>query len=202
MKAEDRKKHILECSKHLFSTRGYYKTQISDIVEKAKIARGTIYRYFKNKDDIFISLLDTYYMKWEKAISLEASDIDLKTIHPEEFLRHRIRSTLLFFGDDHELCNLILRMGPGLPGILESSVERFETKIVHQIMDDLILGKNNHHIMINLNIELMANLLVGSILRVAFFLFGKNKQEKNAKYIDKVTEEIVRLFSPGLFQTP
>ncbi len=200
MKAEERKKHILECAKHLFSTKGYYKTQISDIVEGAKIARGTIYRYFKNKDDIFISLLDTYYKKWEQTISLEASDIDLKTIHPEEFLRHRIRSTLRFFRDDYELCNLILKMGPGLPGILESSVKRFETKIIHQIMGDLMLGRNNHHIRRSLNIELMANLLVGAILKVAFFLFSKNKHEKNPENIEKITEEVVCLFSPGLFR--
>lgn len=52
MRSEEKKKKILNCAKRLFSKNGFYKTQISDIAKAAKIARGTIYQYFENKDII------------------------------------------------------------------------------------------------------------------------------------------------------
>ena len=57
MDSEQRKKQILQCAKKLFAAKGYYQTQISDIQNAAGVARGTIYQYFKNKDDIFLTLL-------------------------------------------------------------------------------------------------------------------------------------------------
>ena len=83
MKADERKKLILEYAKRLFSRKGYYNTQISDIVDEAKIARGTVYQYFKNKDDIFITLIRDFYNDWEKYISVEMNKIDLGTISPQ-----------------------------------------------------------------------------------------------------------------------
>ena len=43
---------LLENAFDLFITKGINKTSISDIVEKAGVAKGTFYLYFKDKDDI------------------------------------------------------------------------------------------------------------------------------------------------------
>ena len=58
MKPEHRRKQILEIAKKVFAARGYYNTNIEMICKKAGVGRGTIYRYFKNKEDIFAVLLD------------------------------------------------------------------------------------------------------------------------------------------------
>ncbi len=59
MKAVERKQLILDRAKHLFSLKGYYNTQISDIVDDAKIARGTVYQYFRNKKEILYAITTT-----------------------------------------------------------------------------------------------------------------------------------------------
>ncbi len=55
-KAEENKKKKLESllntSFELFTSQGLSKTSISDIVEKAGVAKGTFYLYFKDKYDI------------------------------------------------------------------------------------------------------------------------------------------------------
>ena len=55
-KAEQNKKHkmenLLNTSFELFTSQGLNKTSISDIVEKAGVAKGTFYLYFKDKYDI------------------------------------------------------------------------------------------------------------------------------------------------------
>lgn len=43
---------LLENAFDLFSTKGINKTSISDIVQKAGVAKGTFYLYFKDKEDI------------------------------------------------------------------------------------------------------------------------------------------------------
>lgn len=42
----------------MFAKKGFYKTRISEIAKEAKVADGTVYIYFENKDDILISLFE------------------------------------------------------------------------------------------------------------------------------------------------
>ena len=79
MKADQRKKLILEHAKRLFSKKGYYDTQISDIVDEAKIARGTVYQYFKNKEQVFQELNDLIierFMSRAESVSLTGLNFD------------------------------------------------------------------------------------------------------------------------------
>ena len=49
---EVRKKEILDVSECLFTTRGYSNVTISDIVDEMGVAKGTVYYYFKSKEDL------------------------------------------------------------------------------------------------------------------------------------------------------
>ena len=55
-KAEENKlkkrESLLNTAFELFTTKGIHDTSISDIVEKAGVAKGTFYLYFKDKYDI------------------------------------------------------------------------------------------------------------------------------------------------------
>lgn len=55
---EERKNDILKAAMELFKEKGYEKTAVSDIVKAAGIAQGTFYIYFKNKEDVFISVIE------------------------------------------------------------------------------------------------------------------------------------------------
>lgn len=199
MKPEQRKKLILDSAKKLFSRGGYYQTQISDIIRDAGIARGTIYQYFSNKEDIFITLLEQNYSRWENSVSLAAADIDLSIILPLDYFRHRIKKTLLFFAKDKDLCNIALRVGPGLPGGMATVIRRFEMRVNKLLTADLELGINNGHVRKNLNIELTVNLLVGALFSTAYHYFSLESEPEFPIEIDRATEEIVALFAPGMF---
>lgn len=199
MKADERKKLILEYAKRLFSRKGYYDTQISDIVDEAKIARGTVYQYFKNKDDIFITLIRDFYNDWEKYISIEMNKIDLRTISPVEYMSFRVKNTLQFLSSDPDLCNIVLRMGIGLSGELENSTKRFEKKIHNLIVNDLMLGIRNHNIRKDLNVDMTSHLITGALLKTALTFFGNRKNKKDAMEIDTMTREIIAIFAPAIF---
>jgi AcrR family transcriptional regulator len=201
MKANDRKKAILDCAKRLFSRQGYYETHISHIVQEAKIARGTVYQYFDNKDDVFITLLEEFYTKWRNLVSFEQSNNDLDDISAKAYFQHRIRQTLLFLAEDPDLCNIAVRIGQGLPEKVSMLTDRFRKKIAGMIADDLKIGQQYKMVRDTLNVESTAEMLTGALLRTAYYYFVKKKKKNgySKKEIEKITVEFVDVFVPGIF---
>ena len=198
MKAEKRKKLILAGAKKMFARKGYYETKISDIIKDVKIARGTIYQYFSNKNDIFITLLEDFYKEWEKTTSISFEELKEKNITPKNYFKYRIRKSLEFFANDRDLCNIILRMGHGLGGELEDVIERIKVRIINIFIEELKFGIYNDLVKKDLNIELTASLITGALFFTAEFYFSR--QNNYNVDIEKTTEEIVSIFSPGIFR--
>ncbi len=55
---EARREEILQAAERLFSKNGFFKTGMAEIAEAAQFAMGTVYRFFKSKEDIYISLVE------------------------------------------------------------------------------------------------------------------------------------------------
>jgi len=53
-----RKADILKAAEHVFALKGYDKATIQDIAKKAQYATGTVYLYFRDKGDLYCSLLE------------------------------------------------------------------------------------------------------------------------------------------------
>ena len=66
---EEKKAQILEASIRVFSKKGLNNTKISDIAEAAAVGKGTIYEYFKSKDEIFTASFYFHMEKFEENIS-------------------------------------------------------------------------------------------------------------------------------------
>jgi TetR/AcrR family fatty acid metabolism transcriptional regulator len=56
MRDPDKPQQIIEAAVRVFARKGYYNARVSDIAREAGIAAGTIYLYFKTKDDILVTL--------------------------------------------------------------------------------------------------------------------------------------------------
>lgn len=54
----ERRAAILEAAIETFAQRGFHHARVSDVARQAKVADGTIYLYFKSKDDLLISLFE------------------------------------------------------------------------------------------------------------------------------------------------
>ena len=53
-----RRDAILDAATHVFAERGFFGAQVADVARRAGVAAGTVYLYFKNKDDLLISLFN------------------------------------------------------------------------------------------------------------------------------------------------
>jgi TetR/AcrR family fatty acid metabolism transcriptional regulator len=50
---------ILDAAERVFAQRGFFTAKVADIAKEAGVADGTIYLYFKSKDDLLISLFES-----------------------------------------------------------------------------------------------------------------------------------------------
>ena len=72
-------KRIIDAATKVFAKKGFYNAKVSEIAQEAGIADGTIYIYFKHKDDILISLFEEKMKEvldnMKKQISLETDPL-------------------------------------------------------------------------------------------------------------------------------
>lgn len=72
---ERRQQQIIIAAKRIFSEKGYNKATMEDIAKEAELSPGTIYLYFKNKDELFSSIslrvLQYMNMRLEHALHQE-----------------------------------------------------------------------------------------------------------------------------------
>ena len=71
MKAEDRRKQLLDSAARCFARHGYRGTTTAMIAAEAGISEPIIYRHFRNKHDLFVALIemvaDEVFENWQKA---------------------------------------------------------------------------------------------------------------------------------------
>lgn len=91
-KNNDKYRKIISAATKVFAKNGFYKAKVSEIAKKAGIADGTIYIYFKHKDDILIALFEEKMQEvldnMKKQISLESDP--LKKIQRFAFLHLKL----------------------------------------------------------------------------------------------------------------
>ncbi|HOD54758.1 MAG TPA: TetR/AcrR family transcriptional regulator [Candidatus Cloacimonadota bacterium] len=69
----DKKELILNTAESIFEKYGYAKTSMDDIANEAYIGKGTIYYYFKSKEDIFLELVVHYHKMIRNLVEKEMS---------------------------------------------------------------------------------------------------------------------------------
>src|SRR5262245_43382871 len=93
----DKRETILRAATDVFATRGFFNSQVADVARAAGVAAGTVYLYFKSKDDLLVSIFDRTMkdvMDEARATLAAAADpIDrlrrIATLHLERMSRDR-----------------------------------------------------------------------------------------------------------------
>jgi TetR/AcrR family fatty acid metabolism transcriptional regulator len=62
---------IIEAAIRVFARTGYYNSRVSDIAREAGVASGTIYLYFKTKDEILVTLFREKMAEWVASVRRE-----------------------------------------------------------------------------------------------------------------------------------
>jgi len=57
----DKYQRILDAAVAVFAEKGFFVSRVSDIADRANVADGTVYLYFKNKDEILATAINTAF---------------------------------------------------------------------------------------------------------------------------------------------
>jgi TetR/AcrR family transcriptional regulator, fatty acid metabolism regulator protein len=94
---------ILDAALQVFAEKGFNESKISEIAKRADVGDGTIYLYFKNKDDLLISLFETKLELINRGLQQELRQIaDVR-----DRLRHVVRYHLRLAIEDPKLAAFI-----------------------------------------------------------------------------------------------
>src|SRR3954468_5307653 len=90
---------ILRAAIDVFADRGYFNAQVADVARAAGVAAGTVYLYFRSKDDLLISIFERTLR--EALAEGRAAVADVRA--PGERLRRLARLHLARLGRDRNL---------------------------------------------------------------------------------------------------
>lgn len=113
-KGNDKYHRILEAAVKVFAEQGFYQSTISQIAREAGVADGTIYLYFKNKDDILVQfftyktklVFDRFREEVDKADNCYDKLKNLIRRHLEEFQNDR-NMAVLYQAETHQNSRLV-----------------------------------------------------------------------------------------------
>ncbi|MGD9971755.1 MAG: TetR/AcrR family transcriptional regulator [Desulfatirhabdiaceae bacterium] len=164
---EQRYQTILRASETLFASEGYHKTSMERIADSAEVSVGTVYFYFKNKEDLLIQLLDEIGFELRNLLGTEFRKADVK-------LDGFKRAGEIFF---EEFCQkyperivIIYRESVGQSPLVEEHRKHIFDRLIADVQSALIRLSENNRITFasDLSAEVMAVSIMGMFERLAY----------------------------------
>src|SRR6476619_2153841 len=90
---------ILRAAIDVFAERGYFNAQVADVARAAGVAAGTVYLYFRSKDDLLVSIFER---SMKEVIAAGRESVEARD-HPVDRLREIARLHLGRLGRDRNL---------------------------------------------------------------------------------------------------
>jgi len=189
-----KRERILRAAIKIFSQKGFFSSKVSEIARSAGVADGTIYLYFKNKDDLLISL-------FEEKMAEVVADVREQVAAGDGAL-----SRLRIFIENH--MSLLVREA-GLIEVLQVEL-RQSNKFMKEyvpvkfleyldvISEILELGKREGTFRQDLNVTVARRAVFGALDEMALAYVLSRKRKYNPA---DAAAEIYRIFAEGLCRT-
>jgi TetR/AcrR family fatty acid metabolism transcriptional regulator len=166
---------IIEAAIRVFARAGFYNSRVSDIAREAGVASGTIYLYFKTKDEILVTLFREKMAEWVASVRREiaaepdairklrrlvALHFSVLEQHPDlaEVVQVELRQGHKFFRGASaqevsayfELIGAVLEEGIAAGQFRPDLSVKMATKVLFGAMDQVatswVLGKRGYHL--------------------------------------------------------
>lgn len=103
----EKRDKIIQASLKIFVKKGFFKTQMEDIAKEAGVAKGTLYLYFKSKEELFASFFENIFNQAfsdiEKIKNMPVNAIDKIKIIVKNQIEFCQKNLELFMMMDKEL---------------------------------------------------------------------------------------------------
>ena len=193
-KREARRAAVLNAALEVFAKKGYHGTSISDIIERAGIARGTFYLYFRNKRAIFEELLSSFLGRIGEAV--HRVSLDEGAPSPEVQIRANVTRVFDVLLTEADFTRLLLRQAMGQDPEFDKYLSAFYDRILDLIQGALELGQQLRLVR-PCNTRIAASCLLGSIKEVTAQILRRPEDWQDKRNL--LVDEVLRFSLQGLF---
>jgi TetR/AcrR family fatty acid metabolism transcriptional regulator len=180
----DKREAILRAAIRVFAHNGYFSSKVADIAREAGVADGTVYLYFKSKEEILHSIFDR---SMEEAIAASKKQLE-QTTDPREKLRSIAHMHLERLGADRDLavvCQVELR---GSTKFMEEFSAAGFAEYLNLIRSTFEEGQRAGVFRAELNAKVVAKILFGALDEMATNCIVSKRRYKLAPMADQVLD--------------
>ncbi len=107
---EKRRSELLDAATSVFARKGYWAASISDIIQAASAARGSFYRYFRSKQEVFVAIVDQFREEEMLLVKrLDELSLSPQTVSFQERVRTGILSWLEFYYRNLQAAKIVVQ---------------------------------------------------------------------------------------------
>jgi TetR/AcrR family transcriptional regulator, fatty acid metabolism regulator protein len=188
LKEGNKEKDIIEAAIKVFAEHGFHKAKISKISESANVAIGSVYVYYKNKEDLLHKIFDNL---WERLYQDYKKLAENTYLSPAEKLDSMIDIFFDIFTENPSLALVYVNEQNQLIQNEKFEFTEYYNKFLDQAKAVIQEGVNKNIFAENVDIDIFRFYVFGAIrnlLHVWAFdqrNFPLNKIRQNVKYLTK-----------------
>lgn len=100
-----RREEILDVAARIFAERGFPGTDVQEVADELAVGKGTIYRYFPTKRELFLAAVDRGMRQLRVQVDVSVADVD----DPLERIAQAVRAYLAFFDANPAFVELLIQ---------------------------------------------------------------------------------------------
>jgi AcrR family transcriptional regulator len=183
VKTEAKERAILDAAAKVFATKPFHGVLIDEIASDAGIGKGTIYRYFETKDDLYFATTLHVLDQLEEVLSETLTRDQSAACRLEKIARENLR----FYWDRRFLFPFL--QNDGLPGRREELVKRREA--ILRFAQEAILAGIERRELRGVDARIGAELFLGLVRSANLF-------RKPEDTLEELVAQIVSVFLEGV----
>lgn len=183
----DKREAILRAATKVFARSGYFNSKVADVAKVAGVADGTVYLYFKSKEEILRSIFD----RGVGEVLAEARARIAAVTDPRERLREIARLHLERLGANRDLAIVFQVELRGSTKFMEEFSATGFAEYLRLIRETFEQGQRAGVFRANLNPKLVAKVLFGALDEMATNWILSRHRYKLAPMADTVLDIIL-----------
>jgi TetR/AcrR family fatty acid metabolism transcriptional regulator len=182
-----RKQSILQAAIEVFSKGGFRNSSISEIAKRANVAEGTIYQYYKNKEDLFFSIPIQKTIEFSKEVDLHLQGITGTFNQIRKFIWYY----LYFFKTNPEYGRILMLEMRVSRSFVKTKTYNFLKKSISRVLEILQEGQNEGTIRKDVNIYILRQLVLGILEHVVTRWLLQGGRYDLMEYYDDITKLVI-----------
>ena len=158
-KTGDKYQRILEAAVKVFAERGFHQSTISQIAREAGVADGTIYLYFKNKDDILVQF---FQYKTKQVFSGFREEVK-KADTAVDKLRNLVHRHLTEFQRDRDMAIVYQSFAHHKNDLVEGNIREMSKMYLDIVSEILELGQQEESMRKDMYVGLVKRFILGAV---------------------------------------